>query len=439
MQWHIITQIGESDSFEPSLKSTEPRLIPTIDKAASSYPISNRIWERLSESGLIVPEHVLDLVHLALAVFTADVRVPRKTTLDQWTRDFILYLPVTTPPVWFDTLPRLTQMLSFLTGDRWEIRLRERQAVTRPRIKPQKLADMVSLFSGGLDSFVGAIDLLESGHTVALVGQYGQGTTKGDQSRAHEVINASYKQQAYPLQFYVQPFKGVGRESEDTMRSRSILFLSLGTAVASALGAHTSLFVPENGLISLNVPLTSARMGSLSTRTTHPHFLSLYQDFINALGIDVVIRTPYRFKTKGEMLKEARNQKVLRTGARQTMSCAHPSAGRYSGFTPGQHCGYCVPCLIRRAAMRVVGLDRKSDYAMDILTEKPDANSVKARDRRGFEMAIQRVRSLRPLELIAEVLHSGPVPATEIQEYAAIYHRGLAEVEDFLYDKQSTP
>lgn len=30
------------------------------------------------------------------------------------------------------------------------------------------------------------------------------------------------------------------------------------------------LLVPENGLIALNVPLDETRVGSFSTRTTHP-------------------------------------------------------------------------------------------------------------------------------------------------------------------------
>jgi hypothetical protein len=79
-------------------------------------------------------------------------------------------------------------------------------------------------------------------------------------------------------------------------------------------------------------------MGSLSTRTTHSHFISLYRTFLAELGIDVPIETPYRFKTKGEMLIEAKNETVLRTGARATMSCAHPAAGRFQGLTPGKHC-----------------------------------------------------------------------------------------------------
>ena len=35
------------------------------------------------------------------------------------------------------------------------------------------------------------------------------------------------------------------------------------------------MYVPENGFIGVNVPLTRACTGSLSTRTTHPHLMGL--------------------------------------------------------------------------------------------------------------------------------------------------------------------
>ena len=37
------------------------------------------------------------------------------------------------------------------------------------------------------------------------------------------------------------------------------------------------ILVPENGVISINVPLTVRRVGTLSTRTTHPYFIQEIQ------------------------------------------------------------------------------------------------------------------------------------------------------------------
>jgi hypothetical protein len=329
-------------------------------------------------------------------------------------------------------------MLSFLTGDNWTFCFRRRRTATGHSGggAGRKLFQSVSLFSGGLDSFIGAIDLLENGKTIALVGQHGKGSAKKEQERAHEVITNNYKDRTFPFWFYVQPYIGKDRESENTMRSRSILFLALGTAVASAAGKGTKLYVPENGLISLNVPLTFSRLGSLSTRTTHPHFISMYRKLLDEIGIAVEVETPYRFKTKGEMLNESRNQSVLLQGARATMSCAHPSAGRYQSLPVGKHCGYCVPCLIRRAAMKTAGIDDSDDYNFDILDKDPPPNTALGRDVRAFRMAIERTRSMSHLQLVAEVLGAGPAPPEEISELIAVYQRGLDEVGRFLNAKR---
>ncbi|MHC5720555.1 MAG: hypothetical protein ACYTX0_53180, partial [Nostoc sp.] len=121
--------------------------------------------------------------------------------------------------------------------------------------------------------------------------------------------------------------------------------------VANLFPGQKPLVVAENGLISLNVPLTHSRIGSLSTRTTHPHFLSLYQKILSSLGLVTSIELPYKFFTKGEMLANVKNKEVLESTANLSMSCSHPEAGRFRQGSPSHHCGYCVPCIIRRAAL----------------------------------------------------------------------------------------
>ncbi len=136
-----------------------------------------------------------------------------------------------------------------------------------------------------------------------------------------------------PLWFFVVPPR-VSKEQvvESTMRARSILFLALGTCIASALPEGTALYIPENGLISLNVPLTFGRAGTHSTRTTHPHTIDLYRQLLTALGIKTPLRTPYRFATKVEMLKDCKDQATLKAGVHVTMSCSRPQGPRLSNI-----------------------------------------------------------------------------------------------------------
>ena len=118
-----------------------------------------------------------------------------------------------------------------------------------------------------------------------------------------------------------------------------------GYAIAQTNGQeNVKLFVPENGFISLNAPLTPRRIGSLSTRTTHPYFFELMQSIFDSVGIRTSIVNPYQFKTKGEMLIECKNQGLLRDIVSHTVSCSKWKREK-------QQCGKCVPCIIRRASL----------------------------------------------------------------------------------------
>jgi hypothetical protein len=94
-----------------------------------------------------------------------------------------------------------------------------------------------------------------------------------------------------------------GSGSETTTRGRSFLFFAMAVLVASGLN-NPDIIIPENGLISLNVPLDPLRLGAWSTRTTHPFYLARWQELLGKLGIDGTMSNPYRFMTKGEMVTE---------------------------------------------------------------------------------------------------------------------------------------
>ncbi|MCL4740971.1 MAG: hypothetical protein KJZ54_02095 [Phycisphaerales bacterium] len=398
--------------------------------------MKNNVARRILETAGVEPsELLLDLAHLAMSVYAADLRIPRRYSADQWSRDFTLYLPVRDVERWNGAAAALKQTLDFLTGDQWTIVFRARPA--RPPSPPRQLRlptlEEVCLFSGGLDSLVGAIDRLHAGRRLALVGHHGAGITNDIQERVLENLDRHFPEQATPFMFWVQPPKleKKGADSEPTMRSRSLLFLALGLVVANTATLDAPLVVAENGTISLNVPLTPARSGSLSTRTTHPYFFALFRQFIAALGIPTQIQLPYRFKTKGEMLRESVNQEALRNIAPMTMSCSHPESGRYRGKDSRKHCGYCVPCIIRRASMDAAGLEDAS-YNVNIRTRPPKAESESGRDIRAFKMAVARLNGASNRQTLLDVLSTGPLPPEEASEYASVYRRGMEEVGAFL-------
>ena len=134
----------------------------------------------------------------------------------------------------------------------------------------------------------------------------------------------------------------------------------------------------ENGLISLNVPLTPAQLGSCSTHTTHPYYIALFRELLQALNLAHPLNLDYRFKTKGEMLRESKNQDLLRRTLPLSMSCAHPDNRRLENLPPGGHCGYCFPCIIRQAAVFESGIPDAA-YDNDIFHLPPLSRSDKGK------------------------------------------------------------
>jgi len=322
---------------------------------------------------LPIPNAAMDLFKVAGAVYCADRVAERPGT---WTRSMEMTIPVRNLSLWNGALGQLNEAVSFLSGDHWRFEIR---SSTEPTWAPEESSpptDAVCLFSGGLDSFTGALDLLAQGKNVCLVGHYEAGQAPKAQVDLFRKLARRYGDQHLILRhLFLRPAppdplqaRQLPDGGERSTRSRSLLFLAAGLAVAAGYGPEVPLYIPENGFIGINVPLTPARYGSFSTRTTHPYFMATFADCIRQLGITNPIVNPFRTMTKGEILAGCRDQQTLRRLAGSTLSCAHPEASRYAGRQQG-NCGYCFPCLIRRASMHHVGLDRSADYAYDALRE----------------------------------------------------------------------
>ena len=195
------------------------------------------------------------------------------------------------------------------------------------------------------------------------------------------------------------------------------------------------LLVPENGLIALNVPLDETRVGSFSTRTTHPFYLSLWNELLVGLGLNLSVKNPYWNKTKGEMAGECKNKDVLYETMKLAFSCSSPGKARWKQLSQ-QHCGYCVPCLIRRAAMHKAFGDDGTVYTETSIYEMQNKNAEgMGIQLRSFQYAIDKIKQDRNRALF--YIHKpGPLPQDDeyLRELADTYIRGLLEVDAFIQD-----
>ena len=315
---------------------------------------------------------MLDFALIASLCYAIDKVVPRWTAEDNWTRQLEVDFPVSDAAVWEPARDALARALSFLSGDQWAVSFRTSRtplfvAPERVRmISPDRSDfDAACLFSGGLDSLAGAIELLEAGKSVLLVGHYDSAGPRTQQSNLYLELLKQHGNRVELRQ--TRASQRPRASAERTLRSRSIAFIGLGLLAASAVGENVPLYTCENGLIALNPPLTPSRAGSCSTRTMHPYYLDQLRLALGQVGIRNEIVNPFAFKTKGECVRDCGNVPLLQRVMAMSASCSHGARRQFwERKSDRENCGYCVPCLYRRAALNASGLDRGADYGIDV-------------------------------------------------------------------------
>lgn len=436
MRNHIVVICGSNDKFSEQFKGEKNVLVVPFGIEGHKDEVDSSIYRDFAKHQMTIDPTAEEFLHFAISAYTGDVRVKRADSFDCWTREFHLWMPVRHPKKWNELKAHFENLLRFLTGDQWMIYFRKRdKSYSTPEPEQKTLgntsnSNVVSLFSGGLDSYIGAIDLIKQGKRPLLVGHHslGGGPTSVAQTKAIEKIKLRYENRATFLHLWVSPKKGEHRASEITTRGRSIMFIGLALLCTKGAGC-SQLFVPENGFISLNVPLTRSRSGSFSTRTTHPYYIWLLQKIFNHLQLKVELVLPYKFKTKGEMIAECLDQESIKDALKGTMSCSHPGVNRWlRGGNPNAHCGYCVPCIIRKGA---VSLSRRDPTRYSYKLDKKLSEN-RAQDLKAFKMAISKMKE-ESISLV-DILASGPIPGDDEvkNKHLEVYIRGLREASDVI-------
>lgn len=320
-----------------------------------------------------VPERNIDFVRIALTAFAADRSVLRDGRGSNWNqRQIDLQIPVSDPDCWTAVAKELASVLGFLSGDRWTLTFTHEKAPVET-VAPTDTSPVpkrVVLLSGGADSAIGALysrSLLSQTENHTLLSHFSNTMLAPIQRHVTAEIKRLIPG---PTQQHVVVHLGRGSHridgrsypSEPTSRSRSLLFLALGLAVASI--HQVSLWIPENGFASLNPPLGPERLGSLSTRTTHPAFLKNLSATLTKTNAHAAIENPFAGSTKGEMYRRVvdligGDEAAAFLG--KTHSCAL-TGQRSHGISAEVPCGICFGCVLRRASFSASGVVDGTDY-----------------------------------------------------------------------------
>lgn len=396
-----------------------------------------------------------DFFLIASMIYGIDNLLDRERySSDGWSREIDVRFPVRHPATWQPAALVLQETLTFLTGDYWKIsfekirirkfykdKKKKRKSRNSPPAYDKKKYGSVNLFSGGLDSLVGAIDTLERiepGSRVALVSHFDENSSgpSKDQETLFDYLDKKYPEKIDWIQdrVFLQNKDNKGREltsKDHNYRSRSFLFIAMAVYVAASTKKVSKILIPENGTISLNYPLTPSRIGSLSTRTTHPYYLSRLHELLKAVGIKIEILNPYQFMTKGELLQNCQNKKVLKGIYEKSVSCGKRARRQYWDNRKGtDQCGVCMPCIYRRAGLHQLGWDNQL-YGSDLLACESPETFKKDTTAALFDYL---KTDLGKEEIKRGLIVNGSFPADNLDEFAGVVVRAKKELIKWLKD-----
>jgi hypothetical protein len=335
-----------------------------------------------------LPDRLLDLLEIAAFVFSAD-RLIRRGERDDveyyaWARSFEFRIRVRDHVFWSqDCVKRkLAEALTFITGDRdfaFIFQSGHRTPATSLfdqedfRIESRQKTSIV-LFSGGLDSFAGAIEQLET--TDDHVCSVSHRSQPGIMRTQDGLVRALKRQPRYEGRISHYPFlcrlTGI-RAPEESQRTRAFLYTSIAFALCRAL-SQDGFFVYENGVTSLNFARREDLANARASRPTHPRTLALLQSLFSEIAArPISIHAPFVWHTKADVFR-----KMQSFGQVQLIPSAVSCSRTFQNLGNATHCGTCFQCIDRRLAAYASDcddVDESGIYAQDFITANLDGEA----------------------------------------------------------------
>lgn len=417
------------------------------------FEVDNAFFENIHRYTRETSSTAFEFYLFCVLIYNIDKLIPRKKlSLDGWCREITFKFKVRNITIWQNQKIALCDMLSFLTGDIWNVDFIQDQNSNHyipvdDIILNTFIPEKVCLFSGGLDSLVGIYDLLKANKKTLFVSHFDHDMKSAhtDQNNIIDKIRTEFNQnESFDWVFNrVGAEQGYSNKLETTFRSRSILFLGMASYLAHNLTPNTPFHIPENGTISLNIPLSPSRRSSCSTKTTHPHVLLLLNKIFIGLGINTSVENPFEFKTKGEMLRPFCSDLFFKDLVNSSNSCGKGGHRRWwyyyisklETLPKPSHCGKCMPCIYRRAAMNKVSWDDEVYYGDNIfdMTHWNTLNTTKHKRFKDVKTLLQFIAQDKSKEQIKkELLINGSLPLEKLDDYADVVVRTIAEIKTWL-------
>lgn len=313
----------------------------------------SRLYQRLV---VHLPDRALDLMEIAALVYGVDAAVSRGGSADQnigrkWHRRFIVKMITRDNTFWSgsDVSAALEETLMFLSGDRFEFDFFPKAEPEAEQFKyfdfgedSSWKASRVLMFSGGIDSFAGALEeIVDQRQQVALVSHFSASKIAPVQRALQKALAEKFGQASckhVPLQVQMTN-RGL---KEGTHRSRSFLFAVFGLITGQAF--NLDRVSHENGVVSLNLPPVGNVLGTRATRTTHPQTLVRFTClFDKVFDKGIRVDNPFFWKTKKEVVET-----VARLNMADQIAHSRSCVDLHNQTKQYLHCGCCSQCIDRR-------------------------------------------------------------------------------------------
>lgn len=332
---------------------------------------------------------VQDLIDLAVVINTAD-RLAQHKRDEQ--RHISVSMPVRNQSVITGISEQLQDALFFATHDDWHFEFTHREDTRRfsesqlrlpfPEISPGREIE-VALWSGGLDSLAGLCNRIERevANQFILVGSGSNSQVFRLQNDVIHILRNRVNTGLDLVQVKINRDDTKGIRKDRLLRSRGLVFLLIGAAVAISAGVN-SLHVYENGIGAINLPYYQSEIGIDHSRSVHPISLAKLGAVITQLmGWDFEIRNPFVFNTKAQMCISLQEMGLTDLIV-ETASCDRPHR------LCTTQCGVCSSCLLRKQALAASSILDSTRYVV------PDKRKVRTGDWSHFNAMLSQVETL---------------------------------------------
>ena len=377
----------------------------------------------------VLTDRQLDWMEILGHLFAVDVACERGPGDVAWSREVQAWLPVRDPEYWSSKRSAIKGIWTDLTDDGLDITFEQAaDPATPPRQSqdPFPAHDGVALVSGGQDSFAGALNVLEAGRTPLLLSHTASGATNSAQNSVETVLK---RRESNLVRVKLSARKAADRYfpgMESSQRSRTFLFVG-AAAVIAAVGGSGQVWLNENGIMALHVPLTAARVGSLSTHTAE------YLQSLSACGTWRVTCWRQTSRVDNELVHLTKPGVVERAVSLGHRDDLRDTTCWQIGRTR-THCGFCAPCLMRRIASECHGVPDVT-YQHDLFDDPSSLDDPRARDNLvHFVSLVQDLQDLLDLELefeYPELLNGAP--ALTLADAIQLHRSWGDEAADILF------